>query len=1190
MRGPAGTILSGGRREAGFANVLKQTALALAPVFAAFFLQLLLWPVISPFAWFLLSPAMFFSAWLGGRRLGIVAAAIATLLLWHFFLPVRGAMIADRPALEVIAALTFFGTGVVFSLFHGRLKRVERKAAEEIASSRYRAQLESAFQAIQDGIVVTDMNGAFLMVNEAEARMSGFSSVDATEQSLDYYRKRIDVLYPDGTVVAFEDWPIQRVLRGESVVNLELRSREKDTGEERIFTYSGEPVRNERGEQFLAVLGMRDITEQKRAEEALRASENQFRTTFENAAVGIATITLDGRFLNVNQRFCDILGYTRPGMLRQTMSGISDPDDQATDTAERRLLLDGTTASLLREKRYVRKDGSVVWVHLSLSLLLKADLSPEHFIAIIEDISSRKEAEERLHNSEERLRLALRAAGLGVFEWNVPVDTAVWENERMYEIFGHTHADGELSKDDLVAHYVHPDDGPALESALLNGMKSGSPFETVYRIRRKDGEQRWLTLSANFDLAHNKAPTRMIGILADITDRVRAEKDLRESESRFRQLAESLPLLVWTCGPDGSCDYLSPQWVAYTGFPERDQLGSGWINQLYPGDRDRAGRAWKQAVANVDPYEVEFRIRRHDRVYRWFKTRAVAQKDAEGKVIKWFGSSTDIENQKQAARELQASKDRLAGIVSSAMDAIITVDEGQVVVLFNEAAERMFGCAALDAIGQTIDRFIPERFRGPRVGRMLRYNEALRKRGAASRLISLSALRGDGVEFPIEAATSSIEVGGRTLYTVILRDITERRQAEGEREQLAAEQARRAAAEAANRSKDEFLALVSHELRSPLSAIFGYTRLLRSRPADREMIVKATAVIERSVKAQLQIIEDLLDSARIVTGKLRIEPKLIDLVPVLDSAVDTVRAAAEARGITIAADYDPLAVETLGDPARLQQVVVNLLTNAVKFTPSGGRIELRMERVGDDIHIVVRDNGLGVAAEFMPFIFDRFRQADPSSVRRAGGLGLGLSLVKHLVELHGGTISAASEGQGKGSTFTVTLRSHPQIIAAQMPTIATSEVRREGALTPDDAQSLEGVSVLVVDDQDEARTALIETLSEFGAQVTAAPSGKEALALLSNPPDGRRPDALVLDIAMPDEDGYTLLRKIRALETAKGEASDPIPAIALTAYGRSEDRLRALQAGFRMHVAKPVEPAELAVVIASVTNRRHRNN
>ena len=837
--------------------------------------------------------------------------------------------------------------------------------------------------------------------------------------------------------------------------DLEAMLREHESIAEALRRGEGEAVHWELGQRLYDE--MQSLRESQKNIEALRDSEARFRTIFENAAVGIARVAPDGRFLEVNQRLCDIVGYTRDELVTKNFSDITHPDDLEADLEQRRRLLASEIDTYLREKRYYRKDGSIMWVNLSVSLLRKADGSPEYFISVIEDFSERK----------------------------------------------------------------------------------------------------------------------------------RAEEALRESESRFRQLAESLPQLVWTCRAEGPCDYVSPQWVDYTGIPEDEQLGFGWLQQLHPDDREPVITAWKQTVANDTTFEVEFRLRRNDGVYRWFKTRAVALRGSDGKIIKWFGANMDINDQKQAEQSLRESKERLAGIVSSAMDAIITVDEDQRVVLFNEAAERMFGCPAAEAMGQPLNRFIPDRFRGAHTEHVRRFGETGGTSRAMGRLSALAALRADGTEFPIEAAISSIEIGGRRLYTVIHRDITERKRAEAEREQLAQEQVARAAAEAANRSKDEFLAMVSHELRSPLNAILGYTRMLRSGPVDRDAISNVTAVVERSAKAQLQIIEDLLDSARIITGKLRIEMEPIDLVPVLESALDTVRAAAEAKGITLVANFGPAPEETLGDSTRLQQVVWNLLTNAVKFTPESGRIELRMEGAADNIRITVSDTGEGIEPDFLPFVFDRFRQADPSSARRVGGLGLGLSLVKHLVELHGGTITAASEGVGRGSTFTVMLpRRRLEFIAPPTPAVAPREARTEGAITMERDLSLEGVSVLVVDDEEDARELLIEALSEYGAQVTAVSSGAEALAFLSNPPGGKRPDALILDIAMPDEDGYAALKRVRALEAKQGAAADQIPAVALTAYGRSEDRFRALQAGFHMHVAKPVEPAELAVVIASLTTRR----
>jgi len=306
----------------------------------------------------------------------------------------------------------------------------------------------------------------------------------------------------------------------------------------------------------------------------------------------------------------------------------------------------------------------------------------------------------------------------------------------------------------------------------------------------------------------------------------------------------------------------------------------------------------------------------------------------------------------------------------------------------------------------------------------------------------------------------------------------------------------------------------------------------------------------------------------------------------LETALDTVRTAAEAKRITLIADFGPEPEEVFGDSTRLQQIVWNLLTNAIKFTPEGGQVRLSLERARDHVRLVVSDTGIGIKPEFLPFLFDRFRQADPSSARPFGGLGLGLSLVKHLTELHGGAVTAASEGSGRGATFTVSLPRRNPEFASPLPTIVPREVRSAATITLDQTLSLDGVRVLIVDDQEEARVVLTQTLGEYGAHVTAVSSGAEAVALLDNQQLGRWPHALILDISMPEEDGYTVLKKIRALEAGRGDTSTEVPAIALTAYGRSEDRLHALKAGFHMHVTKPVEPAELAVVINSLTNKR----
>lgn len=409
-------------------------------------------------------------------------------------------------------------------------------------------------------------------------------------------------------------------------------------------------------------------------------------------------------------------------------------------------------------------------------------------------------------------------------------------------------------------------------------------------------------------------------------------------------------------------------------------------------------------------------------------------------------------------------------------------------------------------------------------------------------------------------------------------EIAERKQIE-ERLKLSLiqEQMARTEAEDANRLKDEFLATVSHELRTPLHAVIGWSHMLRSGGLDEAMTVRAIETIERNAKSQAQLIEDILDVSRVITGKLHLNIGLVDFASVINAAIDSVQLAAESKDIQLEVTLDPSARRVSGDPSRLQQVVWNLLSNAIKFTPSGGHVRVKLERAGTDAQISVSDTGEGINPDFLPFIFDRFRQGDGSSTRKHGGLGLGLAIVRHLVELHGGTVSADSAGKGEGTTFTLRL----PLAAAQK---ATKGHRKEtkSLLSSEAAMSqlkplpsLEGVEVLIVDDEQDTLSMLAVMLTEYRAKVQTASSASEALEVLQ----WYKPDVLVSDLAMPDEDGYSLIGKVRALAEEDGRR---IPAVALTAYVRIEDRVRALSAGFNMFVPKPVEPSELIMAIANL--------
>jgi signal transduction histidine kinase/ActR/RegA family two-component response regulator len=411
------------------------------------------------------------------------------------------------------------------------------------------------------------------------------------------------------------------------------------------------------------------------------------------------------------------------------------------------------------------------------------------------------------------------------------------------------------------------------------------------------------------------------------------------------------------------------------------------------------------------------------------------------------------------------------------------------------------------------------------------------------------------------ARTAADAIENARLHRQVHQELEDRR------ESLAREHTARAEAESANRLKDEFLATVSHELRTPLNAILGWAHILRAGKPDEATVARGIEVIERNAHAQAQLVEDILDASRVITGSLRLAPVPVDLGPVVTAATDALRSAARTKGVELAVSLDPAAARIAGDAARLQQMVWNLVSNAVKFTHAGGRVDVRLSRVEDGVDIQVADTGEGIAPEVLPFVFDRFRQADSTITRRHGGLGLGLAIVRHLTELHEGTIEAESPGEGYGATFTIHLRALDE----------AAEAEPEASRPP-----LQGVQVLVVEDDPDSLDMLSFLLTEAGASVRTATSTAEALILLR----WIQPHVLLSDLAMPDEDGYSLIRTVR-----KGErpGSPRLPAVALTAYVRVQDRARAVEAGFDMFVEKPVDPDELiAVVSGLVETRRDR--
>jgi signal transduction histidine kinase/ActR/RegA family two-component response regulator len=461
---------------------------------------------------------------------------------------------------------------------------------------------------------------------------------------------------------------------------------------------------------------------------------------------------------------------------------------------------------------------------------------------------------------------------------------------------------------------------------------------------------------------------------------------------------------------------------------------------------------------------------------------------------------------------------------------------------------------------------------------------------AVGALVALSA-PARGPAALAAGAVAAGAVGGLVLWAVQDRALRQRaaalvQQLRAARREADAEAARlrealhsaRLDVERAERSRDEFVATVSHELRTPLNAVLGWARLLRLGKLDAAGVAKAVQTIERSASAQAQIVDDVLDVARIMRGELRVGLQEVELLDVVDAAVDAVRPAATARHISIDTAFDPGAGHVVGDPARLRQVVWNLVSNAVKFTPTGGRVEVRLERGGQHALVRVQDTGIGIEKAFLPHLFERFRQADSSSTRAHGGLGLGLALVRLLVEAHGGSIDAESPGRGLGATFTVRLPIPSPAQRGRVRGVAAAE--RPSSPEPWPLAQLDGLRVLVVDDDADSREVVREVLEQAGAEVFTAASAREALAAFSASP----PDVLLSDLGMPEQDGYDLIRRVRALGVAQG---GQVPAAALTAYTQAEDRRAAVVAGYEGYLSKPIDPAELTTAVARLAGRVH---
>jgi PAS domain S-box-containing protein len=741
-------------------------------------------------------------------------------------------------------------------------------------------------------------------------------------------------------------------------------------------------------------------------------------------------------------------------------------------------------------------------------------------------------------------------------------------NKGAERIFGYTAIEVIGKPVTILIPQDHQDEEPAILARLRKGERI-EHYETV-RVR-KDGSL--------VDISLTVSPIRgpdgqIIGaskIARDISERKRAEEALRRREEELTDFIENSVVGLHWVAPDGT--------ILWANKAELDLLG--YTREEYVGHHIAEFHADPQVIDDILTrlthdealHSYEARLRCKDGSIRHVLISSNVRRQS-GEFVHTRCFTRDITERRLAEEALRQSEERFAKAFKASPFALtITSLKTSRLLEVNETFTRLSGYTREEAVGRTTLELGVWARDSDREEEIALVSE----RGGVRDLEYRFRMK-DGTERVGLLSAERIEIGGEPCALTVIQDITEQKRAEAERDQtLEREKALRAKAEEASRLKDEFLATVSHELRTPLTSILGWAHMLRTGQSADGDLSKALETIERNARAQSQLIDDLLDVSRIITGKLRLDVRAVDPNSFIEAAIEAVRPAAEVKGIRVQKIIDTGVISVSGDPVRLQQVVWNLLSNAIKFTPRGGRVQIRLERVNSHIEIAVSDNGPGIAPEFLPHVFDRFRQADQRTTRQHGGMGLGLAIVRHLVELHGGTVRAESPGEGQGSTFMVLLPIAPvyQRIGMEERVHPAARDTLPAYECPD---RLDGLRILVVDDEPDTRELLEVGLGRCGAEVMAAGSAAEALEVMAT----ATPDVLISDIGMPSEDGYDLIRRVRQLPAGSGGR---VPAIALTAYARTEDRLQALRAGYQMHVPKPVELAELVAVVASLVQR-----
>jgi PAS domain S-box-containing protein len=1112
-----------------------------------------------------------------------------------------------------------FGTASLLAVMSTifRLRFFRRLEAFRLRDEKRRAELESSLEmterarqeAVTSRLAVEDMLTAVQRAEERFRSFTGLEGIAIHEQGeiLDANPSLADMFGYDPleiirtnalNLVAPESRrEVRELLLGGEDTLLEATGLRKDGSS---FPIEICAAATEYRHRAASVISIRDASERHEVMRKLRESEERYRELFELSPLPMGVIDRATRsFVAVNQAAIQHYGYTREEFIGLPVTAIYLPED-APKLMER---FDRPRARLssFRAVRHRKKDGAIIDVEITTHDITWTNCPA--LLVLANDVTERLRAERELRLSEERYRRLFDASPLPMWVYDVDDFAFLAVNQAAISHYGYSHEEFlSMSALDIRS----PEERHRLKE-FAGTRLTGRKYAGIWEHRKKDGTIIQADIISD-EITFAGKPARLV-IAHDVTERLRREREARESEERYRQLFDISPMPMWVFDLEtlrflavnksairhygysrreflsmSSTDIRPPEEVArYVGVASKDPKGI------------RNSGVWKHR--KKDGTIIEVVISSHELTFGGRRARLVVANDITARkrveeALRQYADRLKILREIDQAILAAQSPETISQSVLPMLQRLIPCDLTSVSA-FDLAAGADTPLAVYARYESSDNPIQPMHLSPARIadlqrGKIFMIEDAEKYEPGSS---GPGWLKSEGlrsyVNVPILAQgrlIAALNFASRQArafsseHLIIATDVANVLGIAIQNAQLyESERRARAAAETADRLKDEFLATVSHELRTPLNAIVGWNHLLRNRKLAPEIAQRALETIERNAKAQARLVNDLLDVSRIISGRLKLNVRTMDLIPLVEATLDSVRPAADAKSIALITSLDASAGLISGDADRLQQVLWNLLQNAIKFTPAGGQVSVALERAGDQLELSVSDTGKGISPEFLPYVFERFRQGDSSTTRLYGGLGLGLSIVRHLVELHGGAVRAMSAGEGFGATFTVCLP------LAQLR-ISDSGLRIEGTL--DDtapARSrhsaiLSGARVLIVEDESDTRELLALLLSQQGARTITVSVAEEAFAALRQ----WKPDLLISDLAMPDHDGYWLIRRVRELTAIEGGG---IPAIALTAYARAEDRTRSLEAGFHLHLTKPFEPEELIRAAAQLLGR-----